>query len=89
MAEAVRCPVCGARAFVRKAAPDGCFMGWSVGCPRYSVNDGVHRICNQFTHEKRGYSMHGFTTKEGAVKAWNRRCKTCRKYINFSVVTSR
>ena len=79
MAEPERCPVCGAKAYVHKVSPDGCFMGWSVGCPRYFCGDKLHGVDNITAHEKLGYSLHGFATREGAVKTWNRRCKRVKK----------
>lgn len=37
-----KCPICGAKPYIRKDIVDGFYFGWSVGCPRYSLNDKVH-----------------------------------------------
>lgn len=67
------CPVCGAKAFISRDTPDGFFMGWSVGCPRYRIGDGIHGIETFDEHEKNAFALHLFTTKEEAIEAWNRR----------------
>ena len=36
------CPICGAKAFVQHDVVDGFDFGWSVGCPRACIADGVH-----------------------------------------------
>lgn len=69
------CPVCGAKAYIDRAAPDGFFMGYSAGCPRYCIGDGIHGIETHEEHIKRGYSVHGCLTKAEAIAAWNRRTK--------------
>lgn len=60
------CPICGAKAIITRDAPDGFFMGYSVGCPRYTLNDGIHtkRMC-----------FFGINTKENAIKKWNKYAK--------------
>lgn len=67
------CPVCGAKAFLRKDTPDGFFMGYSVGCPRYAINDGIHGISTVEEHQEKGYSIFGCFTRGEAIEAWNRR----------------
>jgi hypothetical protein len=73
------CPVCGAKAYISSAAPDGFFMGWSVGCPRYCVGDGIHGIDTFEEDEKRALALHGFFTREEAIEARNRRADNDRK----------
>ena len=69
------CPVCGAEAYIDRAAPDGFFMGYSAGCPRYCIGDGIHGIETFKEAEERGYTVHGCLTKEEAIAAWNRRAE--------------
>ena len=73
------CPKCGARAFIHRDAPDDYFMGYSAGCPRYCINDGIHGISTVEQHEEKGYAVHGYFTKQEAINAWNRRATDERK----------
>ncbi len=66
------CPICGAKAFLSHDVVDGFFMGYSVGCPRYALYDGIHGHDENTPREER-LMFFGFTTKEAAVKAWIRR----------------
>lgn len=75
MAKLKHCPVCGAKAYISSNAPDGYYMGWSVGCPRYCIGDGIHGIDTYEENEKRALALHGFFTKEEAIEAWNRRAE--------------
>lgn len=67
------CPVCGAKAFLRKDIVDGFFMGYSVGCPRYCIGDGIHGVNSHDVDESEHYTIFGCITKEEAINAWNRR----------------
>ncbi len=68
------CPVCGAKAYLSSYAPDGFWFGWSIGCPRYCLNDGIHG--HDFnTPREEHLAAHGFSTKEEAVAWWNNRVK--------------
>lgn len=70
------CPKCDARAFVSNDVVDGFWFGWSVGCPRYCLNDGIHGIeydALERTHEKYGYTGFCYSSKERAIEAWNDR----------------
>lgn len=68
------CPVCGAKAFLHGDAPDGFWMGWSIGCPRYCLNDGIHG--HDFnTPRKEHLTRCGFTTKRSAIAWWKKRVK--------------
>lgn len=73
MAELKPCPVCGAKAYLSHDVVDGFDMGYSVGCPRYCIGDGIHGIEETDGHYKRGYASHGFYSKKAATKWWNRR----------------
>lgn len=60
------CPICGKKAYISRDEPDGFFMGWSVGCPAYKKNDGVHEVNAAF---------HNITTKQRAIEKWNKYCE--------------
>lgn len=65
-----KCPICGAEAFVRRNVVDGFYMGWSAGCPRYRIADGIHGVNTLEEAKERGYTVHGAPSKEEAVKRW-------------------
>lgn len=56
------CPICNSKIFILRDEPDGFFMGYSVGCPRYKLNDGIH---------SRKMAFHHFNSKENALNFWN------------------
>lgn len=56
------CPICKSRAYIEKELADGYFFGWSVGCPRFRIKDGIHA-------EK--MSFHNCRSREAAIKKWN------------------
>ncbi len=60
------CPVCKTKAVISRDAPDGFFLGYSVGCSRYKKNDGIH---SQKMH------FHNVSTKEKAIEKWNEYCE--------------
>lgn len=66
------CPVCGAKAYLHGDTVDGFWLGWSIGCPRYCLNDGIHGH-DLNTPRKEYLAEYGFSTKEEAVEWWNRR----------------
>ncbi len=66
------CPKCRAKAFVDHLKADGFDFGWSVGCPRYCNNDGIHGLDENAPREIR-FAGHGYPTKEKAIEAWNDR----------------
>lgn len=60
------CPICGARPMIRKDVIDGeYYMGWSVCCPRYKENDGIH---------DRKMAMFNLNSKKQAIEAWRYMC---------------
>lgn len=69
--ELLPCPVCGAKAYISRDCPHGFFMGYSAGCPRYCIGDGIHGIETYEEAIKRGYSVSGCLTKAEAIAAWN------------------
>ena len=63
----LKCPVCGSSGFVdHMKTSDGIDFGWSVGCPRWSLNDKVH------PNKQIRLAFHGFNSKQGAVDYWNK-----------------
>lgn len=69
------CPICGAKAFLHGDTVDGNWMGWSIGCPRYSLNDGVHGAKTPEEAEGLDLSKRGFSSKAAAVRWWFARCR--------------
>ena len=68
------CPVCGAKAYLQGDTVDGFWLGWSIGCPRYCLNDGIHGH-DLNTPQEEYLAEHGFATKEQAVAWWKKRVK--------------
>ena len=58
-----RCPQCGSKAFVKRDVVDGFDFGWSVGCPRYKQNDGLHN---------RQMAFHYLSSEEEAIEKWDK-----------------
>ena len=69
------CPVCGAKAFVSHDIVDGLYFGWSVGCPRACIADGIHGFNDSESFRKARLTMFGFNNKQEAIDAWNKRCR--------------
>lgn len=68
------CPVCGSKAFLERDTIDGVFfMGYSVGCPRYCIGDGIHGVDTFEDAEEKHYAAHGFITPKEAAEWWKRR----------------
>ncbi len=68
------CPVCGAETYLHSDTVDGFWFGWSIGCPRYRLNDGIHGH-DLNTPRERYLAEYGFSTKEEAVAWWKKRVK--------------
>jgi len=66
------CPICGAKTFLQPNIVDGFFMGYSVGCPRYALYDGIHGQ-DENTPQSERLAFHGLYTEEEAIRVWNRR----------------
>lgn len=66
------CPVCGAEAYIHSDTVDGFWFGWSVGCPRFCLNDGIHGQ-DENTPREEHLAAHGFSDKKSAKKWWKRR----------------
>ena len=76
MAELKPCPVCGAKAFISHDFVDGFDFGWSVGCPRFCIGDGIHGIDTPEGAEKCRLTCFYFFSKEEATEWWNGRADT-------------
>lgn len=72
--ELMSCPICGAKAFVSHDVADGFDFGWSVGCPRAGVPDDIHGFNDLESFKKAKLTMFGFSNKQKAIDAWNKRC---------------
>lgn len=70
-----RCPICGAKAFVAHDIVDGFGFGWSVGCPRACIADGIHGFDDYDSFQAARLVMHYLPTREVAIEAWNKRCE--------------
>ena len=68
------CPICRAKAFVSNDRVDGFGFGWSVGCPRACIADGIHGFNDSGSFRKARLTMFGFSNKQKAIEAWNKRC---------------
>lgn len=68
------CPVCGAKAYLTGDAVDGFWFGWSVGCPEYCLNDGIHGH-DLSTPKRECFAKHGFSTQYTAKRWWINRVK--------------
>ena len=77
-AKLLPCPICGSKAYSSKDIVDGFYFGWSVGCPRFCINDGIHNI-DQDTPEEKHLSVFGLNSAEECVKYWNEKVKNYEK----------
>ncbi len=66
------CPVCGAKAYIHSDTVDGFWFGWSVGCPRFCLYDGIHGQ-DENTPREEHLAAHGFPTKKEAAAWWRKR----------------
>lgn len=64
------CPICGAKAYVMHDVVDGFEFGWSAGCPRFCLYDGLHGA-DENTPESQFPRVMNMTTKQSAIVAWN------------------
>lgn len=69
------CPICGAKAFVSHDVVDGFEFGWSVGCPRACIADGIHGFDDYDSFHNARLVLFHMNSKEQAIEAWNKRCK--------------
>ena len=69
------CPICGSKAFVSHDIVDGFEFGWSVGCPRACIADGVHGFNDSESFRQARLTIFNLPSKEKAIEAWNKRCR--------------
>ena len=79
--ELSKCPKCGSKAFVSRDIVDGFYFGWSVGCPRFCHNDGIHGTDMQ-TPEQDTYAIHNLNSREECIKKWNERVRHLKKQLS-------
>lgn len=65
-----KCPICGSKAYISKDIVDGFYFGWSVGCPRFCLNDGIHGI-DENTPQEKHLSIHYLNSAKECVEKWN------------------
>lgn len=68
------CPICGTKAFLHSDTIDGNWMGWSIGCPRYSLSDDAHGAKTREEARELDLARDGFYSKTAAVSWWLVRC---------------
>lgn len=69
------CPICGSTAFIAHDVVDGFEFGYSIGCPRACINDGIHNLNTYDSFKSARIVLHGISTKDKAIKLWVERCK--------------
>lgn len=69
------CPICGSTAFIEHDVVDGYDFGYSIGCPRACINDGIHNLNTYESFKAARIVLHGIYTKDAAIKKWLERCK--------------
>ena len=69
------CPICGSKAFLERDTVDGFYFGWSVGCPRAKIKDGIHGFDNYESFQKAELTMFNLNSAEECIERWNQRCK--------------
>ncbi|MBR3353796.1 MAG: hypothetical protein IKG47_00355 [Oscillospiraceae bacterium] len=75
LTELRRCPICGSKAFLSHDVVDGFDFGYSVGCPRACINDGIHGFNDSESFKNAKLVFHGFLRKEDAINTWNKRAE--------------
>lgn len=66
------CPICGSKAYISKDIVDGFYFGWSVGCPRFCLNDGIHGI-DENTPVEKHLSIMNLDSAAECVERWNKK----------------
>ena len=70
------CPICGAKAYIMHDVVDGFDFGWSVGCPRFKLDDGIHGIDETTQTIKAEFMrprvMHCIS-RQSAIELWNKK----------------
>lgn len=63
------CPVCGKKAYISHDLVDGYDFGYSIGCPSFKIDDGVHNFTWD-SPEEDALTIHYCYSKEDAVEKW-------------------
>ena len=66
------CPICGSKAYIMHDVVDGFDFGWSVGCTRFKLDDGIHGIDEttpEFMHPRVMYCI----SRQSAIESWNKK----------------
>ena len=71
------CPICGAKAYVRHDVVAGLDFGWSAGCHRFRLYDGIHGM-DVNTPESDFPVVMYCNSKKDAIEKWNRRVSDVR-----------
>lgn len=67
-----KCPACGSKACMSHITiPEGDF-GISVGCPRFCMEDGIHKY-NRNSNKEDALRIHYVFSVESAIELWNER----------------
>lgn len=68
------CPVCGSKAFIHHDIVTGYDFGWSVGCPRACIADGIHGFDDPESFKNAKLVFHGLSSRKSAEDIWKSRC---------------
>lgn len=81
MNELEPCPICGAKAFLSKDIVDGFDFGYSVGCPRFRSEDGIHgwKIGDS---DERKMTIFYCNSRQEAINKWNYKVKKIKEQEN-------
>lgn len=74
------CPKCGSKAYISKDIVDGFYFGWSVGCPRFRHDDGIHGTTPE-TDENDLYTIHFLDSREECIEKWKERVKHLKELL--------
>lgn len=79
------CPICGAKAFVMHDIVDGFDFGWSAGCPRYKLDDGIHGISDDTPDLERPKLSYLFSKAE-AIEKWNKKAERIKANASMHIL---
>lgn len=77
MPELKLCPVCGSKPIIRHDVVDGFYLGYSIGCPRFKADDGIHGWAFDDPEDKKLTIFHCNSRKD-AIDKWERRVAQCQ-----------
>ena len=70
-----KCPICKSTAFIAHDFVCGYDFGFSIGCPRACIADGIHGFDDYDSFHQAKLVFNALPTKEIAKKCWEERCK--------------